>query len=180
MSPEQQTGTAPTELTQICSHLEAIVPLDIGLSPVILWSNEDDARVLVRSEGKLWLIAEDSSCGPMEPSDFPPGQFDESVDWFVKAGDGFPFKTWGDRWFINLTDSQMYTEGFNAREGEIQGLAYAVLSLMNGGKLEPESYEDYIVRLLNDHRESEADMIPLTLDVAEQLRLDPSRETVVA
>lgn len=104
-----------------------------------------DSRVgvLLRSTaGAAHLIAEDIIYEP------DGGRIADEIRWGLKE-EGH-YKTTGTQLFIDLRRRSVVEQGFEAHEGSIQGLVYAVDAICFGGPLTADEYRCYIDRLLEE------------------------------
>ncbi len=119
------------------------VKTDARTSIHILYCNEDEAAVWFTDGDTKWLVIEENC--RYEPMSFQvvKARLPEVAD--PSYTGSFPFMTEADQTIIDLTSSRILEKiPLSAKEGEIQGLVYAVDAIMRGGTLDPESYEHYI------------------------------------
>jgi hypothetical protein len=110
------------------------VPGD-GSVEVLQLVDDSVALLLQDGEGTPWLLAEISNFSPD-----PEGCLD-----LLEEDYEVPFKTSGDKWFINLTSESVATVFFETGGLDcIQGFVYAMHDYAGGGPLTPELYVEYL------------------------------------
>jgi|SRR5690606_2526440 len=97
----------------------------------LLGGSESNAVVLVQSIDVIFA----------EISTFAPDR-EASVDEMAGI---VPFHTTGDQWVVDLKENSYATREVEYKEGQIQGLVYALDALNNGVDLDNVRYEQFIL-----------------------------------
>ncbi len=128
-----------------------------------------ESAVLLRDKrGTPWLLAEDSEYGPMKEVDA--AAFKEWAGTIEH-----PFHTYGEQWFVDLQRGLLVHEHlFEAQEGTIQGIAYAISGMLGQEALRPRNYRRYLGDLLEEQKQGELVILKASdiLEITERAQLD--------
>lgn len=102
----------------------------------ILELTDNEAVVAFNHHDRNWIVR--------EVCYFEPMPYKKARNHPTFRSDNYPYHTAGERSITDLATGQSISHSFEANDGEIQGLVYAVDAIIFGGELDCASYETYI------------------------------------